>query len=407
MEAILAGLAGLAIWIGCYILMSIISSGARTVSRGVKKVVTGKDTYFGPPQVKFVDEELEGTDIVFKKIMFRGSISPPRTMNVVSSISAFDATDDDDNLHPLISLLDQTQEPDTVCFGITNNIGQVDVGDTFTDWVQLGIIAPDHVQGPKSGNRTIKVLIRFFNADNPPSVRAGFSDGGETFLVKALEFDHFFTEKGYEEAAQDREEAQALSLKIGVAVAMADGSLDDAEGETLKNWIVREVSAYSEDKQKRLKQMFNDSLKEGFAQSRSGNLALSPLVDRLAEIGEKKTKYDAVELCFDVMAADGVADPEEIIVIRKVADALGLDMSEIEKMRESVTLNLSSPLTSEEGLESLVGIEEGWSDDKKIKHIRTEFQKWSNRLNSLPEGDDRDAAQNMLDNLSSLKRKYD
>ena len=62
--------------------------------------------------------------------------------------------------------------------------------------------------------------------------------------------------------------------------------------------------------------MFNESLKEGFAQAQSGNLALSPLVDRLAEIGEKKTKYDAVELCFDVMAADGVADPEEMAVIQ-------------------------------------------------------------------------------------------
>jgi hypothetical protein len=96
-----------------------------------------------------------------------------------------------------------------------------------------------------------------------------------------------------------------------------------------------------------------------------------------------------------------------MVVIRKVADAQGLDMDEIEKMRESVTLNLSTSLTSEEGLESLVGIEEGWSDDQKKKHIRTEFQKWSNRLNSLPEGDERDAAQNMLDNLSALKKKYD
>ena len=77
-------------------------------------------------------------------------------------------------------------------------------------------------------------------------------------------------------------------------------------------------------------------------------------------------------------------------------------MDEIEK-REGVTLNLSTSLTSEEGLESLVGIEDGWSDDQKKKHIRTEFQKWSNRLNSLPEGDERDAAQNMLDNLSVLK----
>lgn len=404
MEAILGIIV---VGVGYYIVISIIGAGARAVGRGVKKVVTGKDTYFGPPQLKFVDEQLEGTDIVFKKIMFRGNISAPRTMNAASSISAFDATNGDDDLDFLISLVDQAQEPDTVCFGMMNNIGQVNEGDAFTDWVQLGAIAPDLVQGPKSGNRTIKVVIRLFNANNPPSIRAGFSDGGETFLVKTLEFDHFFKEKGYEEAAQDREEAQALSLKIGVAVAMADGSLDDAEGEILKNWIVREVSAYGEEKQKRLKKMFNESLKEGFAQAQSGNLALSPLVDRLAEIGEKKTKYDAVELCFDVMAADGVADPEEMVVIRKVADALGLDMDEIEKMRESVTLNLSTSLTSEEGLESLVGIEEGWSDDQKKKHLRTEFQKWSNRLNSLPEGDERDAAQNMLDNLSALKKKYD
>lgn len=403
MEAILGIIV---VGVGYYIVISIIGAGARAVGRGVKKVVTGKDTYFGPPQLKFVDEKLEGTDIVFKKIMFRGSISAPRTMNAASSISAFDATNGDDDLDFLISLVDQAQEPDTVCFGMMNNIGQVNEGDAFTDWVQLGAIAPDLVQGPKSGNRTIKVVIRLFNANNPPSIRAGFSDGGETFLVKTLEFDHFFKEKGYEEAAQDREEAQALSLKIGVAVAMADGSLDDAEGEILKNWIVREVSAYGEEKQKRLKKMFNESLKEGFAQAQSGNLALSPLVDRLAEIGEKKTKYDAVELCFDVMAADGVADPEEMVVIRKVADALSLDMDEIEKMRESVTLNLSTSLTSDEGLESLVGIEEGWSDDQKKKHIRTEFQKWSNRLNSLPEGDERDAAQNMLDNLSALKKKY-
>lgn len=397
----------IAIAVGYYIVMSILGAGARAVGRGVKKVVTGKDTYFGPPQVKFVDEKLEGTDIVFKKVMFRGNISVPRSMNVASSISAFDATDGDDDLHFLISMVDQAQEPETVCFGMMNNIGQVTEGDSFTDWVQLGAIAPDLVQGPKSGTRTIKVVLRLFNANNPPDIRAGFSDGGETFLVKVLEFDHHFTEKGYEEAAQDREEAQALSLKIGVAVAMADGSLDDAEGEILKNWIVREISAYSDDKQKRLKKMFNESLKEGFAQAQSGNLALSPLVDRLAEIGEKKTKYDAVELCFDVMAADGVADPEEMSVIRKVADALGLDMDEIEKMREGVTLNLSTSLTSEEGLESLVGIEDGWSADQKKKHIRTEFQKWSNRLNSLPEGDERDAAQNMLDNLSTLKKKYD
>jgi hypothetical protein len=107
------------------------------------------------------------------------------------------------------------------------------------------------------------------------------------------------------------------------------------------------------------------------------------------------------------MAADGVADPEEMAVIRNVANALDLDMSEIEKMREGVTLSLSSSLTSDVGLESLVGIDDKWSDDQKKKHLRSEFQKWSNRLNSLPEGEDRQAAQNMLDSVASLRKKYD
>ena len=113
--------------------------------------------------------------------------------------------------------------------------------------------------------------------------------------------------------------------------------------------------------------MFNKSLKEGYDQAKKGKLVLSDLVERLAEIGDKKSKYDAIELCLDVMAADGVADPEEMSVIRNVAKSLGLDMDEIEKMREKVTFNLSTELTSEEGMESLVGIESSWTDEQKRK----------------------------------------
>ena len=81
-------------------------------------------------------------------------------------------------------------------------------------------------------------------------------------------------------------------------------------------------------------------------------------------------------------------------------------MEEIEKMREGVTLNLSSNLSSGGDLESFVGIEEGWSDQEKKKHLRSEFQKWSNRLNTLPEGEERESAQTMLDNIASLRKKY-
>lgn len=395
------------VWAGIQIVLNIIGSGVRAGGRAIKKAVTGKETYFGPPQFKFIDEKNEETGWLIKKIMFRGMLPNKRDMNLSFAISALDVSDGKGNYRSVISIIEAAQEEDTVCFGITNEFGRVPVGTSVTDWVHLGAIIPELITPPYSGNREIHTLIRIFNTDDPVTIVGGMSgEDGELILFDTLTFHHNFTDKGYREASEDREEAQSLSLKIGVAVAMADGSLDDSEGEILKSWIVKEISAYSDDEQKRLKTLFNKSLKEGFEQARNRDLLLSDLVERLAEIGDKKSKYDAVELCLDIMAADGIADPKEMSVIRNVAEALDLDMGEIERMREKVTLNLSAQLTSAERMEALVGIEESWSDEQKKKHLRTEFQKWSNRLNSLPEGDDREAAQNMLDNIATLRKKY-
>ena len=44
------------IYVGFYIAGTVIRYVASALGRGIKKVVTGKDTYFGPPQVKFIDD---------------------------------------------------------------------------------------------------------------------------------------------------------------------------------------------------------------------------------------------------------------------------------------------------------------------------------------------------------------
>ncbi len=365
-----------------------------------------KGTYFGPPQLKFFDEIHEGTEI--KRILFRGRMPNDSDMSISFALSALDVTDGEKNFKPVFSLISSARESDTICYQMSGNFGQVPKGFVVAGWIDLGVIVPNLIQPACSGNRKINVILRMFNSDKPPKIRGGLSNNdGELLLFESLTFNYEFKEKGYEEAYKDREEAQAISLKIGVAVAMADTNLDDKEGEILRNWIIKEVSGYPRNEREKLKRVFNEALKEGFAEAKKGDLSLSELVDRLSEVGDKKTKYDAVELCLDVMAADGVADPEEMLVIRNIAKGLNLDMNEIEKMREKVTLNLSTELTSEQGLESLVGIESSWSDERKRKHLRSEFQKWSNRISSLPEGEERDAAQGMLDNIATLRKKYD
>ncbi len=377
-------------------------------SRALKKAVTGKDKYFGEAQIRLQDKTFENSSLKFKQLMFRGLLGNTDEINTSYVLSALDVTDGYKQAKPVLSLVDSAQEEDTACFQLKGKIGRVTPGSALTDWVQMGGICPDLISTPYSGTRKICLILRTFDTSNPPDIRLGYGrenmDG--VILTKSLEFEYLFSDTGYKEAAENKEESQAIALKIGVAVAMADGSLDDTEGEVLKEWIKKEISIFSDKEKDDLKNLFNESLRVGFKEAKEGVLSLSKLTSRLSEIGDKKSKYDALELCFEIMAADGIADPEEMKVIRNVAKSLNLDMEEIEKMREKVTLNLSQDLTSEEGLESLVGLDLSWSDEQKRKHLRKEFQKWSNRLNSLKEGGEREAAQNMLDNIATLRKKY-
>ncbi len=389
--------------IGFFVIIYLLINKTSSVSSGSNSKPKG---YFGSPELKIITEKLEDSELVVKKIMFRGVLPVNRKMNLSYSISAFDITDEDEPA-VVISMIEALQESGNISFNMNDTLGSIDIGDAFASWVQLGAAVPELLQPPWSGNRKIKLILRIFNTDNPPGINLGFSDGeGETIFVNAINFDFNFTEKGYLEEAEHREESQSIALKIGVAVAMSDGHLDESEGQLLKDWIIKEITPFNDSKQERLKSLFNDALKEAFSDAQKGELALSPLVDRLSEIGDKKSKYEAIDLCFDVMAADGQADPEEMRVIRTVADSLGLDMDEIESMREKVTLNLSTELSGEDGLESLVGIQAEWTSDEKKKHLRKEFQKWSNRINALEEGEERQSAQNMLESIAKLRKKY-
>jgi len=121
--------------------------------------------------------------------------------------------------------------------------------------------------------------------------------------------------------------------------------------------------------------------------------------------GASTGEYEAVELAHEVMAADGVVHAEEMKVIHKVADVLGIDADELESMRDQHIVGLDLSLDKSD-LESSLGIDVSWSNDKKLKHLRQEYQKWNNRLNTLSEGNERESAQQKLDLIAKARKKY-
>jgi tellurite resistance protein len=360
-----------------------------------------------PFELKLEDVRLndDGTGPWLKAIMGKGLFPLERNANLTVVTSVFDETSGE--LEPVISALDSFQEPDSVAYQANSELGYVKAGTGFVKWVRLGVAIPDIIEPPYSGKRKLLVIVRVVDVDNLPKIEHGFhtSDTGIIFQT-SLRFEHEFLDKGYIEAAEHKEESVALSLKIGMAVAMADGSLDDAEGDVLKHWIIKSIAPFKDEKKNRLKGIYNEAIRDSYAQALEGSLSLSQLTDNLNNMGDKTGKYEALELCFEVMAADGVADSEEIKIIHKVADALNLDMKEVEAMRDQKILGLKTKISDNDSVEVILGIDDSWSHEQIKRHLRTEFQKWNNRLNTLPEGEERNSAQVMLNQISEARKKY-
>ncbi len=414
MEGILAILA---VIFGWAIIRWLLSAATRTVGAAGKALV-GKgnfsdnmDLAFKGMQafeVQLVDTNLneDGSGPQLKEIQAKGLLPVNRATDISFVTSVFDKTGDE--YSPVISVIDTFQEEGSAVYQHFDRTGIIEPDQGFVRWVRIGVVIPDVIVPPYGGDRDLVAVIRIVDNNNLPNLEHGYT-GEDTVGIlwqSTLEFSHTFEEKGYLEASEHRDEACALSLKIGMAVAMADGSLDDSEGLVLKKWVQKSIAPYNDDKSARLKKVYNSAMKDAYDAAKSGDLALSDLTARLNEIGEKTSKYETLELCFEVMAADGVADAEEITLINKVAEALSLDMDEVDKMRDQQLVSLDTNAVDHASIEIILGIEQSWSNDEIKKHLRKEFQKWNNRLNTLNEGDERQNAQLMLERIAEARKKY-
>ena len=146
-------------------------------------------------------------------------------------------------------------------------------------------------------------------------------------------------------------------------------------------------------------------MRDAYSLAESGDLSLSSICARMNEISEQAQKYEALELAHEVMAADGEIHESEMSVIHKVADALDIDSKELEKIRDQKIVSLDTKASNVD-IEGLLGIDSSWSNVDIKEHLRKEFQKWNNRLNTLPEGDERENAQQMLDLIAEARKKY-
>lgn len=401
------------IFIAINVGINLFFKGARAATAGVKSAVTGQsfDEAMGrltelDARILTKNTEEDGSGLEFLSVEMKGRFPVSGSQGATVTISLFDVTDGDDQMKPVLSIIEGFQEAETKGYLDQREIGQVSGDQGFIKWVEVGRILPLFVQSPYSGARKLKIAIRLISSDAIGTIHLGFGsfEDHQLFWTRVKDWDFDQQAKGYSEAFEETKECLGLSVKLSMSVAMADGNLDEAEGRVMKEWMTKVVTPYSDKNQLEIKDLLNSAMKDSFSAMKDGRLSYSELVDRFNEIGDDGAKFEAMELCYDVMAADGIADKDEIQLLHRLGDALELDVQELERLRDLKMMNLSAEVGTDDT--SLLGIDSSWSDEQVKKHLRTEFKKWNARLNNLEPGPDKDHAQKMLDLIGEARNRY-
>ena len=211
-----------------------------------------------------------------------------------------------------------------------------------------------------------------------------------------------FDTPGYLDEIENNEEILCSIVDLAVNVAKADKDFDKQEGEIIKKWMTDVYKDSLDENKVEIKKVLNEQFKKSFSRKSS----LEDSVSSFNELAGITQKFNAIDLCVNVLTADGKEDKKETQMIEKIVSDLGLDHKEYLKRKEKILLK-SDVSVSGGCTEASLGINPTWSKSKKLKFVKTEFIKWNGRLNTLKEGAQRESAQNKLNCLAEMKLEYE
>ena len=151
------------------------------------------------------------------------------------------------------------------------------------------------------------MLCYFFDSKRPINFRNGNIVAKKDNLIhyasikKVFDFD----EPGYMDEIKNNYDSKSLMVEIAMQMAMSDGSLDKSEGNVIKRWIKKEVESASDSKKDELKENLNSSLESSYKKLSSGE-SIDSTITKFSEIASQNIKYQLIDLCLDVLSADGL-----------------------------------------------------------------------------------------------------
>ena len=120
-----------------------------------------------------------------------------------------------------------------------------------------------------------------------------------------------------------------------------------------------------------------------------------------------RLRYAAYELCAQIARTDGVADPAEVALLKRIADGLGLDEEKTKLLSDRYLADADLGGLGGEQTESdkLLGITEGMDRDEIRRLLNKHFRKWQGRQASN-DATVREKAQQWLDMIAEARNRH-
>ncbi|MHC4708889.1 MAG: tellurite resistance TerB family protein [Planctomycetota bacterium] len=336
----------------------------------------------------------------------RGSVSVPHDQCPVEfRLHLFDGEGGD--LFPVLSMFDGLQEVDTFAFEWRGDPTPIPLYNRVVEWTTMVSVPKEILVFPKKGARRLNFQLCAISPTNPPQFQLGFTDGttGVGYDIAHASRPYNNTEPGYEEADANRRVTVQLTTELALHLAAVDNDLSAPETAVVKDWMKKALSMVPEESRKEEKEIFVEATRASYANAKDGKSDLIDIIGRMNEVAAKHEKYEALELCMDVMAADGRVDPEEMKEIDRIATLLQLDPKTYRELREQRLARVGDVSGISENLTAMLGITANMRPEDIQKHLINEYRKWNSRVNH-PDEKIRKRAEEMLLLIGEVRAKY-
>jgi uncharacterized tellurite resistance protein B-like protein len=328
----------------------------------------------------------------------RGLLPVYRSMEIQFITWAEDVTDDS-NGEPVFCSLSSFQHHEHPTFQNVQDAGSLGPNQGFGDWVELGVAPLDALSLPRSGSRNLRFYC-YMTEKASPSLRQSLL--GESCFIRITN-----DSTGYKEWKEKRVDALTLSLRLGIAMAHADGDFAHSEAAAIKTWLKERVERLDDGEQADAKSKLNKAMTQAVAEASSRSLDVRSAALSLKASPVKNASYDALELCTIIMAADGVINPAEMRLLRDIGEQLGISAQDLQGLTDKhapqATTNSGDGSLSDE---LLVGLDPKLPPAELKRKLREIFARYNGMMMNETDPNKRKRYQECIEAVARLRKKH-